>query len=227
MHSGLLRFISNWGLIGVVLFYSVGSALIAHHTKRIFKPASAGGSEYRREYAGRHDEADRRKLLVEATLQNSTSDLIKWGSEESDLTLYDVAFGAEYFYEEDDMAKSNQGRDAQNNDGDTEKKDETEEDLTRIQTKLKCVETVLKKAVIEAYCVDGQTKGLQLTGLDEISEAKELQINSGDIILAVNGNTLSSKKDAYEIFLRARKEPIMIIDLLQDGKTKKLLLAFE
>lgn len=223
MHSGSLRFLSNWGLIGVILFYSVGSTMIAHHTKRIFKPASAGGSEYR-EYAGGTYDADRQRLLVEATLQDGTTGLMRWGSEESDLTLYDVAFGAEYFYE-DNIAESNQGRDARNKD--TEKKDDDEQELTRIQTRLKCVETLLKRAVIDAYCVDGQTKGLQLTGLDEISEAKELQINSGDIILAVNGNTLSSKKDAYEIFLRARKEPIMIIDLVQDGRTKKLLLAFE
>jgi len=109
---------------------------------------------------------------------------------------------------------------------DTEKKVAREE-LTKIRTKMKCVESVLKNAVIEAYCINGQIEGLQINGLEKISQAKALLLKSGDIILAVNGQTLSSKKNAYDIFKRARKEPVMIIDLLQDGEAKQLLLDFQ
>lgn len=108
---------------------------------------------------------------------------------------------------------------------DTEKKD-AQQELTRVRTDIKCVISVLKNAVIQPYCINGQIEGLQINGLDEISEAKALLLKSGDIILAVNGQTLSSKKDAYDIFKKARKEPIMIIDLLQDGEPKKFLLDF-
>ncbi|MBW7992759.1 MAG: hypothetical protein FVQ84_22455 [Planctomycetes bacterium] len=109
---------------------------------------------------------------------------------------------------------------------DTEKKDGQQE-LTKIRTKIKCVETILKKAAIKPYCVNGQIEGLQINGLEKISQAKGLLLKSGDIIIAVNGKTLSSKRDAYDIFKKARKEPIMIIDLLQDGETKQLLLDFQ
>ena len=117
-------------------------------------------------------------------------------------------------------------------DQNTEKKSDTEkkftqQELIKVWTKIKCVESVLKNAVIEPYCINGQIEGLQINGLDEISEAKALLLKSGDIILAVNGQTLSSKKDAYDIFKKARKEPIMIIDLLQDGEAKILLLDFQ
>jgi len=151
---------------------------------------------------------------------------MQWDSYESNLTLYDVAFGAEQFYKD---GNTNQPSDDSNTEeiSDTEEKKEARQELTKIRTKIKCVETILKKAVIKPYYVNGQIEGLQINGLDEMSEAKALLLKSGDIILAVNGKTLSSKKDAYDIFKKARKEPIMIIDLLQDGEAKKFLLDFQ
>ena len=106
-------------------------------------------------------------------------------------------------------------------------KKRAQQELTKIRTKIKCVESVLKKAIIEPYCINGQIEGLQINDLDKISEAKALHLKSGDIILTVNGQTLSSKRDAYEIFKKARNKPIMTIDLLQDGEAKKFLLDFQ
>jgi hypothetical protein len=218
MRTDQVRFtMSQWALVGVILFYTLGTTMIARHTKRIFKPASAGGNE--RISTDRTEQSDQQKLLVRADSQRNNSDLKQWDGSVSDLTtLYDVAFGAAYLCEDDNSESA-----ADPNEEEKEK----EQELTKIRTKLKCVEKVLKKADIEPYCVDGETKGLKLNGLDDLAEAKELQINSGDVILAVNGLSLGSKKEAYEIFIEARKEPIMIIDLLQDGESKKLLLDFE
>ena len=92
--------------------------------------------------------------------------------------------------------------------------------LTRIRTKAKCVETILRKAVIEPYQINGQIEGLRITGLDKILLARALLLKSGDIIRAVNGQPLSSKRRAYEIFKKARKLPTMKIELLRDGKQK-------
>ena len=116
-------------------------------------------------------------------------------------------------------------------DQNAEKKSDTEkiaqQEPTKVRTKIKYVESILKKAVIEPYNINGQIEGLQRSGLDKISEARALLLKSGDIILAVNGRTLSSKKEAYDIFKKARKEPIMIVDLLQDGEAKTLLFDFQ
>lgn len=97
---------------------------------------------------------------------------------------------------------------------------------TLVKTKIKFVENVLKKAAINSYHVNGQIKGLQITGLNQISQAKALLLKSGDIILTINGRNLSSKKEAYNIFKKARKQPIMIVDLLRDGEAKKFLYDF-
>ena len=133
--------------------------------------------------------------------------------------------GIEQFFNGNDTAKPSGARNTEKK-SDTEIKD-AQQELTKVRTKIKCVESVLKKAVIKPYCINGRIEGLQINGLDELSEAKTLLLKSGDIILTVNGQTLSSKKDAYDIFKQARKKPTMIVDLLRDGEAKKLLLDFK
>ncbi len=133
--------------------------------------------------------------------------------------------GIEQFFNGDNTTEPSGDQNAEKK-SDTEKKN-AQQEPTKVRTKLKCVESILKKAVIEPYYINGQIKGLQINGLDKISEAKALFLKSGDIILSVNGQSVSSKKDAYGIFKKARKEPIMIVDLLQDGEAKTLLYDFQ
>jgi len=99
----------------------------------------------------------------------------------------------------------------------------SEKTLVRIRTKIRHVEAVLKKAVIEPYTVRGKIEGLQVTGLEKIRVAKNLGLQSGDIIRAVNGQRLDNPRKAYEIFKAARKQLIMKVEILRDGKTKTLL----
>ena len=93
----------------------------------------------------------------------------------------------------------------------------------KVQTKIKCIETILKKAIIEPHLVNGQTEGLRITGLERISLARELLLRSGDIIRAINGLPLTSKRRAYKILKRARTQSTMRVELLRDGETKALL----
>jgi hypothetical protein len=92
--------------------------------------------------------------------------------------------------------------------------------LKRIRTKVKCIETVLRKAVIKPYHnINGQIEGLQISGLEKIRVAKDLLLKSGDVVCVVNGQFLSSKKVASKVFRKARKLPIMEVELLRNGKT--------
>ncbi len=129
-----------------------------------------------------------------------------------------VETGIELFFNGNNYAEPSEAEE-------TEKID-VQNGLTKIQTKIKCVEKILKKAVIKTYYVNGQIEGLQLYGLNEISEAKALLLKSGDIIMAVNGQSLISKKRAYDIFKKARKQSNMVVELLRDGEAKKLLFDF-
>ena len=166
------------------------------------------------------------------TLGTMRTDCAAGSIEEDELVLYleDVqdtmtGLGIEQFFNGDNTTEPSGDQNTEKK-SDTEKK-EAQQEITKVRTKLKCVESVLKNAVIVPYYINGQIEGLQINGLDEISEAKALLLKSGDIILAVNGQTLSSKKEAYDIFKKARKEPIMIVDLLQNGEAKVLLFDFQ
>jgi hypothetical protein len=99
----------------------------------------------------------------------------------------------------------------------------TEPVLKRIRTKVKSIETVLRKAVIKPYHnINGQIEGLQISELEKILVAKDLLLKSGDVICLVNGQLLSSKKIASKVFRKARKLPIMEVELLRNGQTMTL-----
>jgi hypothetical protein len=96
----------------------------------------------------------------------------------------------------------------------------TERVLTKIRTKMKSIETVLRKAVIKPYHnINGQIEGLQISGLEKILVAKDLLLKSGDVICLVNGQLLSSKKIASKVLRKARNLPIMEVELLRNGQT--------
>jgi len=84
------------------------------------------------------------------------------------------------------------------------------------------MESTLEKAVIEPYVVKGQVEGLKITGLEEISAARDLGLKNGDIICAVNGQRLTSKQKAFQIFKKARSQTAIDIELLRNGKFEKL-----
>ncbi len=99
----------------------------------------------------------------------------------------------------------------------------TEPVLTKIRTKMKSIETVLRKAVFKPYHnINGQIEGLQISGLEKVLVARDLLLKSGDIICVVNGQLLSSKKIAFKVFKKARKLPIMEVELLRNGQTMTL-----
>lgn len=91
-----------------------------------------------------------------------------------------------------------------------------------VQTKTGRVEALLNNAVIEPYFADGQAEGLQITGLENISIAKDIGIKNRDVIRSVNGHILTNKQKAYQVLKKAATQTAIDIELLRDNKTKKL-----
>ena len=98
----------------------------------------------------------------------------------------------------------------------------TQEAGTDVRTEIRCMEAILSKADIKPYAVDDQIEGLRITGLENISEAKELGLQNGDIVRVVNGHRLTDKQKAFQIFKKARSQTAIDIELLRGGKTKNL-----
>lgn len=91
-----------------------------------------------------------------------------------------------------------------------------------VHTRTGRVEALLKNAVIEPYFADGQAEGLQITGLENISIAKDIGLRNRDVIRSVNGHILTNKQKAYQVLKKAASQPAIDIELLRDNKTKKL-----
>ena len=96
------------------------------------------------------------------------------------------------------------------------------QDLEEVKTKAGHIETMLRKAVIEPCEADGQMEGLKITGLEKVPIAKGLGLKNGDVIRSVNGQRLTSKQKAFQVFMKARTQPTIDIELLRDRKSKKL-----
>jgi len=92
----------------------------------------------------------------------------------------------------------------------------------RVQTNVERVQAILGKAVITPYAVDGRVEGLRVTGLEHAPEAADLGLKNGDVIRTVNGQRLTSKQHAYQVFKKARTQPSISVELMRNGKTKQL-----
>jgi len=97
--------------------------------------------------------------------------------------------------------------------------------LDEAPTKITHLETILTKATIEPYLVDGKVEGLKINNLENIPLAKTIGLKDGDIISHVNGQRLTSKQKAFQVFKKARSDTTMSLELLSDGETKELSLT--
>ena len=93
---------------------------------------------------------------------------------------------------------------------------------TSAGVKLRNIEIILTNAVIEPYAIDGQVEGLKITGLENIRGAEDLGLKNGDIIRTVNGQRLTSKQKAFQIFKKARSQAAVNVELLRGNENKTL-----
>lgn len=87
------------------------------------------------------------------------------------------------------------------------------------------VEVLLNEAVIVPYAVNDKVEGLRISGLEKVPAAEDLGLKNGDVIRAVNGQLLTSKQHAYQVFKKARTQPSMSIELLRSGRTRQISFA--
>jgi general secretion pathway protein C len=92
-----------------------------------------------------------------------------------------------------------------------------------IQTKLKYIQAILKKAALKPNMVGNKMQGLRITQVDNVPFAKTIGLRNGDVIRAVNGQSLTSKQKAFQVFRKAKSKPSMKVELMRGNETKTLL----
>jgi general secretion pathway protein C len=94
--------------------------------------------------------------------------------------------------------------------------------LDEALSKMSDLETILAEASIEPYLVNDRVEGLRISDLNELPMAKTFGLKEGDIIRRVNGQQLTSKQKAFQVFKKAKSEATMNLKLLRDGETREL-----
>jgi general secretion pathway protein C len=94
--------------------------------------------------------------------------------------------------------------------------------LDETLSKMSDLETILAEASIEPYLVNDRVEGLRISDLNELPMAKTFGLKEGDIIRRVNGQQLTSKQKAFQVFKKAKSEATMNLKLLRDGETREL-----
>jgi type II secretion system protein C len=84
------------------------------------------------------------------------------------------------------------------------------------------MDTTLRKAVIKPVSVNGQTEGLMITGVEDTAIAKKLGLKDGDVIRVVNGQPLTGKQQAYQVFKKAGAQASVNLELSRGNNIKTL-----
>jgi len=88
--------------------------------------------------------------------------------------------------------------------------------------KIGSIEKILKATRVTPYRVDGKVEGLRVTGLKNMSMARFIGLEDGDVIQIVNGQKLTSLQKAFQVFRKARVQPSVNIQLLRGDEKKTL-----
>lgn len=92
-------------------------------------------------------------------------------------------------------------------------------------TQVRGMEAFLEKMEVAPYIVNGEEKGLCITGLDNLSMAGYFGFENGDIIQTINGQMLTDKQKAFQVLKKARSQSLLNFQLLRNQH--KMDLSFE
>jgi type II secretion system protein C len=67
-------------------------------------------------------------------------------------------------------------------------------------------------------------EGLRISGLDQIPAARQLGLEEGDVICAVNGQSLADPRKAFQVFRKVKSQDSIQVDLVRKGQSKTLSL---
>ncbi len=84
------------------------------------------------------------------------------------------------------------------------------------------MEAILKKVEVAPYLENGKEKGVRITGLEDLSMARYVGFENGDIIQNINGSTVTNRRKAFQILRKARSQSSINIQLLRNQQEKKL-----
>lgn len=99
---------------------------------------------------------------------------------------------------------------------------EREIDTRAFLAKTGPMENILKTVQVSPHIVNGESKGLRITGLEASGVAKYAGFENGDIIQTINGQEVSDRRNAFQALRKARAMSCLDTQFLRGEETKKL-----
>ncbi len=84
------------------------------------------------------------------------------------------------------------------------------------------IESALSAVVIEPHRTNDNVDGLKISGLDDAPLAKALGLQDGDVIQVVNGQSVKSKQQAFQILKKAQAQDSISVKLMRNDKVETL-----
>ncbi len=92
-------------------------------------------------------------------------------------------------------------------------------------TQVQGMEAFIEKMEVAPYIINGEEKGLCITGLDDLSMAGYFGFENGDVIQTLNGQMLTDKQKAFQVLKKARSQSSLNFQLLRNQN--KMNLSFK
>ena len=87
------------------------------------------------------------------------------------------------------------------------------------------MQQLVRTAAMAPQVIDGKPQGLRITHLDDRKASAPLDLKNGDIIRSVNGQQLTSRQKAFQVFQKARTQQNLTVELLRDSDVRQLTFA--
>jgi len=98
---------------------------------------------------------------------------------------------------------------------------------SKIEEAMNNVNNLMRQAKIRPHFKDGKPDGLTLSRIQENSIFSELGLQSGDIIVGVDGKKIESVDDALKFYQSLRTSPSVNLEIKRRGETKSIDYTIE
>jgi len=83
----------------------------------------------------------------------------------------------------------------------------------------------LRATRFEPHVVDGQIAGVRLSGIADFPVAGLAGLKDGDVITSINSQQLTNLPKAFQVMRKARKQPLIDVELLRGAEKKTLAFS--
>jgi general secretion pathway protein C len=97
----------------------------------------------------------------------------------------------------------------------------------QIQNAMENLGQLMEQATLRPHIEEGQTSGISITGIKPNAIFRKMRLRNGDVITAVNGNSIGSVEDAAKVFEELSSGSNIQLQIKRRGRQQTLDYSIE